>query len=178
MNFLTLKTWAIVSFFCISFMTTLWANPSKYKLSIYTNPIQAKVEVDGRMICDGLKNDLSPCTIEVDVGKHHVKAILDGFETKEQVFDLNEETSLNWNLKQLSFQLSVISYPIGTKIWVDGELLGESPILALQLKPTVKHFVRIEANCHHTKHEEITGESGESKTLQIKLEPIPTCESK
>jgi hypothetical protein len=177
MNTIISKAWAPF-FFYLLLSSVVFANPhAKYKLSVYANPIQAKVEVDGRVICEGLKNDLSPCEIEVEAGKHHVKVLLDGFETKEQSFDIAEETSVNWSLKQLSFQLSVISYPIGTKIWVDGELMGESPILALQLKPNSKHFVRVEANCHQTKHEEVIGNIGESKTLQIKLDAGP-CTNK
>ncbi len=151
------------------------AQESTYLLSVYANPIQAKIEVDGRIVCSEVKNDLSPCMIKLSVGKHLLSVTLDGYETKTETFDIQSDISVNWNLKQLFFQLSVISYPIGSVVSIDGEKKGETPILGLQLKPNEKHFIEVEAKCHEIRSEQIIGQSGESKTLQIKLNPIKDC---
>ncbi len=160
----------------VSNVPIVFAQDNTYHLSVYANPIQAKIEVDGRLACSEIKNDLSPCIVKLPVGKHILSVSLDGYESKTETFDVQSDLSVNWNLKQLFFQLSVISYPIGSVVIVDGQNQGETPILALQLKPNEKHFIEVEAKCHETRKEQVIGQTGESKTLQIKLNPIKDCQ--
>ena len=115
----------------INEVLTVNLKPSTLWLNIKSNPVSAKVELDGKIIGE------TPLSKELDLsdkskqGERLLKLFLTDYTTANQTIQLypsKEPLTVNVDLKKLEGLYKIESTPEGAEIFIDGEFKGISPL--------------------------------------------------
>jgi eukaryotic-like serine/threonine-protein kinase len=108
-------------------------------MSVESSPPGARVFVDGQ------PRGVTPQKLEVPMGWHHVRLIMEGYEVKEERLQLTEPKpyQLNFDLSPTAQKplLMVDSDPIGAQVYVNDQYKGKTP-LRVRL-PQGRYLVRM-----------------------------------
>jgi serine/threonine-protein kinase len=108
-------------------------------MSVESSPPGAQVFVDGQ------PRGVTPQKLEVPMGWHHVRLIMEGYEVKEERLQLTEPKpyQLNFDLSPTAQKplLMVDSDPIGAQVYINDQYKGKTP-LRVRL-PQGRYLVRM-----------------------------------
>ena len=107
------------------------------RVSFRSEPQGAAVHLDGKRLCQA-----TPCTREVDPGRHRVSMTLDKYAGRARPLILEGGEALNWRLEPAFGTLSVSSQPSGVALSVDGAPMGVAPIAGLELSEGTHTLLR------------------------------------
>jgi serine/threonine protein kinase len=136
-------------------------------LNIETNPDNASVYINGsykgKTPLSNVKLEDSTSHIRIEKGR--------GWTTVSQNLALSPGTNnINFSLRRSEFSLVMNTIPQGAKIYLDNQLLGESPLK--QLVSSGPHSMKIEKSGYGTIEESITISSDLEKTYPLtKMDP-------
>jgi endonuclease YncB( thermonuclease family) len=143
------------------------ATPGFGLLSIYSNPTQSAVWIDGEDI-----HRTTPTKVEVPLGVHEIMVVAPDHSPQTRIIDvqpgLREE---KFFLKPVNSQLGfvqVVTRPLGANISVDGELKGVSPLL-LSLPADVDSVISIELDGYMPQYLTVTPILGITYTVEEAL---------
>jgi uncharacterized protein (TIGR02145 family) len=114
----------------INEVLTVNLKPSTLWLNIKSNPVSAKVELDGKIIGE------TPLSKELDLsdkskqGERLLKLFLTDYTTANQTIQLypsKEPLTVNVDLKKLEGLYKIESTPEGAEVFIDGEYKGYTP---------------------------------------------------
>jgi formylglycine-generating enzyme required for sulfatase activity len=141
--------------------------PNWAQVAITSEPSGAAVSVDGKRV------GTTPLSVDIPAGNHVVGYALGGFKPVSSRIGVtaNEARSLPVaKLQPSDGNLALTSDPGSASVSVDGKYLGDSP-LDLYLSPGRAHSVRVSKRGHATRTIEVSVASGESRTIDVTLEP-------
>ncbi len=101
-----------------------------------TSPSGAEALFDGDRKC------VTPCTMTLTAGRHAFVVKKDGFRDARRIIEIPQDTGLIVDLLQASGTLSLISFPPGLAVIIDGQMQPKKTPVSLTL-PVGKHEVRV-----------------------------------
>ena len=134
-------------------------------LTIRSQPGGASVKVNG------LTKSVTPCMLDrLPAGDTEVVVSLQDFEVYRSVVKLkaNEEQALDINLKAFPCTLSVISTPVGAKVFVDDALKGQTPA-TLEGMSAGSHSLRAEMDGYEPETRTVELKNAEKKVEEFQL---------
>jgi len=160
-------TKAFSAFLFISSFASLQSSADAVMVMMQSDPAGAKVFVDGGADPKGT----SPCAVDVTVGEHKAKFVLDGYQPEEKTFTAKPTggVTVKVTLKPLRALLSVKTVPSRAVVYVDGAEKGKTPVLGTSLDPG-DHEVRMDLAGYASVTQTVSVQLGEHKVLDIKLE--------
>lgn len=142
---------------------------TRTQIMVTTTPMGAKVYIDGKYV------GRSPVTVDVEPGRHIIRAEEDGYQTEEKSVDVSYGTTarVHIDLEILKATLVIKTDPTSASVYVDGSYKGITGTYGLVLKLLPgKHTIRVEKEDYEAWEDEITLKPGERKILEITLVPI------
>ncbi len=152
--------------------------PQEIILQIFSDPPHAKVFVDG------VEKGETPLFIP-GIGKSEITLRLEraGYipVTRKITIDPSQgDIRVKINLKSveaISMDINVISEPEGAKVFINGKIVGTTPLKSYPL-PYGTYQIAIEKDGYKTKYDEIKVFKGGKQTLSFTLEPVPKIEER
>ncbi len=128
-------------------------------VDLVSDPPGAKMIVDGKPTCT------SPCTVALANGRHTMAVELDGYGISRRVFMVPDAGGLYVPLNKSMGVLVVTSTPVGSDVFVDGNLVGKTPAtLHLAVGP---HDLRVvHGSQHHEEKIQIEADTFETRSLR------------
>lgn len=119
---------------------------------------------------DGKPAGAVPFAGAVQPGKHVIRVTAPGYVDDQRELSITEGAvvALDVKLEERRARLA-LQGPEGAEVTVDGRVVGELPLPALELRPG-KHFVSVAANGRRPFAREVTLGRGERRTLEAPLE--------
>jgi serine/threonine protein kinase len=157
------------------------AESSAGRLLVRTTPAGARVLVDGK------DSGASPATVhDLARGSHRVRVIREGFEPEERrIFITSSQPAQSLTIAlsplgsadstpqatsgQFQGQLSVDSRPIGAKVFLDGKLVGTTPMMLPQIAAG-EHVVRLDNDGYRRWSSLVRVVAGERNRVTASLE--------
>jgi serine/threonine protein kinase len=151
------------------------------RLLVRTTPDGARVTVDGK------DSGASPATVhDLARGPHRVRVIREGFEPEERrIFITSSQPAQSLTIAlsplggadsmpqatigQFQGQLSVDSRPTGAKVFLDGKLVGATPMMLPQITAG-EHVVRLDNDGYHRWSSLVRVVAGERNRVTASLE--------
>jgi hypothetical protein len=130
-------------------------------VELVTDPPGARVVVDGRpgQACP------SPCSLSLAAGRHTLTADLSGYTLVRKIIQVPADTNVFLPLARSLGVLLVSSVPAGSKVTVDGQDYGPTPV-TLHL-PAGPHRLSLTDNGRrHDETIEIDGEGVHTRTFR------------
>ncbi|WP_232473523.1 PEGA domain-containing protein [Thermococcus profundus] len=142
--------------------------PKPAVLAINSDPSGAKVYINGTY------EGLTPLDLTLRPGTYEVKLVKKDYENYTSVVTLEpgEEKTLNVSLTPRFGYLTVYSTPSGAEVYVDGSLVGRTPVVEYRLS-TGRHEVRIVKEDYEEYFVNVTIEPGETTVVNVTLTPKP-----
>ena len=132
-----------------------------------SSPPGAMVAIDGVGKCKS-----TPCSVEVEAGRHTVALSLEMYQPKAAEVALKNGGTVQWALEPDFAELSVVSEPAGLTVRLDDKVVGNTPIAAKRVSRG-PHTVMIEDRCFATVGERIVARAGQPRTVTLKPQPRP-----
>jgi TM2 domain-containing membrane protein YozV len=137
-------------------------------IEVATTPSNANIVIDGQEV------GLSPVRKEnIVTGQHRIVIVLPGYETITKIVNVMEGKSSNVDeiLAPQTGGLTLISDPIGAKVFLDGQLKGKAPISLSDL-PAKDYMVKITLDHYEETTTRITIEYQQELNRRITLKPL------
>jgi hypothetical protein len=100
--------------------------PSTGRARITTTPSGATIYIDGKMV------GTSPLSMDLDDGNHIVTAYKSGFRSETRQFSVisGRTVDVQLDLKKFvsEYQLSIVTNPSDAVVYIDGSLIGRTPL--------------------------------------------------
>ena len=152
---------------------------SKAALVVSSQPEDAPVYVDGQMV------GTTPCTAMIDTGVHGRRDVMvavskEGYRTKQANVSLFAGKQMKWTNIHLDRMttLEVDSEPEGASVYVDGELVGETPCMVevdAEARGRRKVIVAVLKEGYETRRAEVLLAAGKKlKWTDIRLDKLTT----
>ena len=137
-------------------------------IEVTTTPSKANIVIDGQEV------GLSPLRKEnIVTGQHRIVIVLPGYETITKIVNVVEGKSSNVDeiLAPQTGGLTLISDPIGAKVFLDGQLKGNAPISISDL-PAKDYMVKLTLDHYEETTTRITIEYQQELNRRITLKPL------
>ena len=137
-------------------------------IEVATTPSNANIVIDGQEV------GLSPVRKEnIVTGQHRIVIVLPGYETITKIVNVVEGKSSNVDeiLAPQTGGLTLISDPIGAKVFLDGQLKGNAPMSISEL-PTKDYMVKLTLDHYEETTTRITIEYKQELNRRITLKPL------
>lgn len=133
----------------------------EYQFSLVTNPSDATVHIDGKLV------GRTPLNVTLEEGTKSISVSKAGYQTYTETFVLNRNISKSITLTSMvqNYQLSVITSPSGADIYVNNAYIGRSP-LNVTLEGGTKNL-RIERSGYETYTENFILDRSISKSITL-----------
>jgi tRNA A-37 threonylcarbamoyl transferase component Bud32 len=135
------------------------ATPVIADVELVTDPPGGKVVVDGRRSC------LSPCSLPLSSGRHTLKADLAGYNVAQKIIQVPTDGNVFLPLVRSVGVLLVSSEPSGSKVAVDGKNYGATPV-TLHLTAGSHHLTLSDGDRRHDETIEIDPEGVHTRTFR------------
>ena len=138
-----------------------------------TATLHLTCEIEGVQIqLNGIPRDPPPCTIDrIPAGNVVLEATAEGYEPYTQIMQLaeGEEQNVAIALKRKPAILQVVSLPDKSRVYVDNDFRGETP---LELKDLAlgEHRVRVEHPGHDPNARTVNLEAGKRRVEEFRLQ--------
>ena len=132
-------------------------------VNFLSNPQEAAVIVDGKMICDR-----TPCSKQIDLGVHTVEMQKEDYLPSIKEENISGERTISYKLEEDFARLN-ISGNYSVEVLVDGKSAGELPIKNLIVKAGA-HRIGHKNGCFYNSGEDIVVTRGEKKDIYLQLE--------
>ena len=144
------------------------ATPSEPKSD--ATPVMADVELvtdppGGKVVVDGSRSCLSPCSIPLSSGRHTLKAELAGYNVAQKIIQVPTDGNVFLPLVRSVGVLLVSSEPSGSKVAVDGKNYGATPV-TLHLSAGSHHLTLSDGDRRHDETIEIDPEGVHTRTFR------------
>jgi hypothetical protein len=135
-----------------------------------TGNISLRSIPDGALaLINGLPVGRTPLTISREFGELKVSFQLDGYFPKEKIFVHNEnESFIEGDLDQKPGKLTVIASPVDARVFLNGDLIGKSPILSHGLRGGTQR-IRVEYPGYVTQEQDVHISGAIETTVSIQL---------
>jgi predicted Ser/Thr protein kinase len=133
--------------------------PALADVELVTDPPGGKVVVDGRRSC------LSPCSIPLATGRHTLTAELSGYTLAQKIIQVPDNVNVFLALVRSVGVLLVSSEPSGSKVAVDGKNYGVTPV-TLHLPAGAHHLTISDGSRRHDETIEIDGDGVHTRTFR------------
>ena len=137
-------------------------------IEVATTPSNANIVIDGQEV------GLSPVRKEnIVTGQHRIVIVLPGYETITKIVNVVEGKSSNVDeiLAPHTGGLTLISDPIGAKVFLDGQLKGNAPMSITDL-PAKDYIVKLTLDHYEETTTRITIEYQQELNRRITLKPL------
>ncbi len=128
-----------------------------------SNPQEAAVIVDGKMICDR-----TPCSKQIDFGVHTVEMQKEDYLPSIKEENISGERIIDYKLEEDFARLN-ISGNYSVEVLVDGKNVGKLPMKNLIVKAGA-HRIGHKNGCYYNSGEDIVVKRGEKKYVYLQLE--------
>jgi hypothetical protein len=135
-------------------------------LVVQTSPSGATVFVDGR------NEGTTPLSLDrIGRGERDISIQLDGYEPMRRTVMIEPAatTRAEFDLTPLPGGLNVLTMPEDARVYLDGELVGNSPLRLTDIEPGT-YLVRVEARGHADASRTVRIGEGERKIEEFRLE--------
>ncbi|MGB0590502.1 MAG: PEGA domain-containing protein [Myxococcota bacterium] len=132
-----------------------------------SKPAGASVSLGDVVICKK-----TPCTRDVDPGRHRVTMTLPRHESKGVTVTLEDGQTVGWRLAPTFATLDVKSTPAGLPVSLNDEVIGNTPLMDLQVDKG-KHTLAIGDRCHYTKSQKLTLPAGKHHVVDVVMKARP-----
>lgn len=143
------------------------ATPGYGLLSIYSNPTQSAVWVDGEDVFR-----TTPTKLELSLGVHEIMVVAPDHSPQGQIIDVEPGLrEMKFFLKPVNSQLGfvqVVTSPLGANVMVNGESKGISPLL-LSIPADIETTISLELAGYHPKTVTVSPILGVTYTLKEDL---------
>ena len=108
--------------------------PRTAEVKIHVTPVPATITVDGKEAADGPTSDVTlvlpfPMDPQNQPTVHTIRAMRRGYQPAERVVKWDDPShSYTLSLDAMRKDLSITTNPAGAQVWINGQLLGVSPI--------------------------------------------------
>lgn len=129
--------------------------------------------VGGEVYINGSYKGITPLTLELYPGDYTVEIKKEGYESyteKTRVLP-GKTTSITATLSLLNGALTIFSEPSGAEVYLNGTLIGSTPIQNYKITPG-KYKLEITKENYESNIIEVTVNPGESKNISVTLSPI------
>lgn len=129
--------------------------------------------VGGEVYINGSYKGITPLTLELYPGDYTVEIKKEGYESyteKTRVLP-GKTTSITATLSLLNGALTIFSEPSGAEVYLNGTLIGSTPIQNYKITPG-KYKLEITKENYESNIIEVTVNPGESKNVSVTLSPI------
>jgi len=151
----------------ISLFASFQSSADTVMVMMQSDPSGAKVFVDGSADSKGT----TPCAVEVSVGEHKAKFVLDGYQPDEKTFTAKPTGGVTVKsvLKPLRALFTVKTVPSHATVYIDGTEKGKTPVIGTSLDPG-DHEIRMDLAGYASVTQTVSVQLGEHKVIDIKLE--------
>lgn len=132
-------------------------------INFLSNPQEAAVIVDGKMICDR-----TPCSKQIDLGVHTVEMQKEDYLPSIKEENISGERTISYKLEEDFARLN-ISGNYATAITIDGKNAGNLPVKNFIVKAG-PHRIGHQNGCFYNSGEDIVVNRGEKKEIYLQLE--------
>ncbi|ASJ03528.1 hypothetical protein A3L09_09810 [Thermococcus profundus] len=135
--------------------------------AINSDPSEAKVYVNGT------HRGTTPLSLSLNPGTYRIDLSKEGYWSYSTTITITPGSAptINVTLTPKPATLTILSEPSGTSVYIDGSYKGATP-LTLNLTHGI-HELRLEKDGYKGVQEALTLNPGESRSLDLKLEPLP-----
>jgi hypothetical protein len=115
----------------------------------------------------------TPCSEKLEEGKYDVRVEKDGYHKFEKTCYVtrNKSVSVKADLLLLPCVLGITTKPSGSRVFIDGKQVSDSPVTLDTLSPG-KHTVKAERDGYDPAESEITLSPGQKSDISLTLESI------
>ena len=132
-----------------------------------STPSGASVSLGDTVICKR-----TPCTRDVEPGRHRVTMALPRYAPKAVGVTLEDGQTVGWRLAPTFATLNVTSSPSGVSVVLDGKEVGVTPISSLEIEAG-KHTVEVGDACFYAKKKKLTLPAGKTHNMDVSLNSRP-----
>ncbi len=132
-----------------------------------SNPAGATVSLGDTVICKR-----TPCTRDVEPGRHRVTMALPRYAPKAVNVTLEDGQTVGWRLSPNFATLNVNSSPSDVAVLLNGKAIGKTPISGLEIDAG-KHTVEVGGRCYYAKKKKLTLPAGKTHTMDVALKARP-----
>lgn len=135
-------------------------------INVTSEPSNASVYINGQMVGE------TPYRGKVATGVNQLEIRKPSYNSENSVILVEEKkTEAIWVKLKPKFGFLSVSSPIsGSKVYIDGKFIGETPLDNLEVE-CARHTIIIEANMYRDYQEEFEINSGENKSINAELKP-------
>jgi hypothetical protein len=133
-------------------------------LHFKSSPSGAMVEMDGEVLCE------TPCSKSIVKGLHEVEIKKLRYKTWRDDLDVSENRNVSARLAPNFGWLTVHSAPAGLAVTLNGEVVGTTPLLAVEIDPGAYEVLVTDLR-YHDAGERVNLAAGEKKTISVTLKP-------
>lgn len=139
------------------------AEPEQYTLQVVTSPPGASIVFDNSQA----RKCTSPCSIELDAGRHTIAATLDGHRRELRIVELMRSQELFIGMFRPTGTVRVETSPPGAQVFIDGEAQRQTTPATFVL-PAGRHRFAVVNNGRRTEREVDVRDGG---LYQLNLNP-------
>lgn len=141
-----------------------------------TIDVELRSEPPGaEVFVDGVRLGSSPLGVgSLSVGEHRVRLVKEGFLPLEEAVVLREDevpAPFDFALQPATVALFLESVPAGARVRVDGEDVGATPLVGVELEPG-QHEVEVANRGYETWRSAVAAQGGESVNLVARLRSL------
>lgn len=133
-----------------------------------SQPPGAVVLLDGSLLCQDTSKG---CQRRVASGIHTVTMQKERYRPRSEQVVIREGTHLSWPLEPSFATLSVSSRPSNMELFVDGQMVGATPLTSLEVSPG-SHVLSFDARCYNSQSQSIRVNEGEFRAVDFVIKPI------
>ncbi|MEE2901741.1 MAG: SUMF1/EgtB/PvdO family nonheme iron enzyme [Myxococcota bacterium] len=130
-------------------------------------PAHALVFLDEKLVCQGTNN----CDLELFVGLHTVSMQAPNYTPRTERLNVKEGDSFDWTLPPEFAVFSVADTVDTFEVFLDGKLLGRTPLKNRKLRPGKRRF-ELKSPCYKTLKQILTLGKGDVFTLDAAPKPL------
>ncbi|MEC8024113.1 MAG: PEGA domain-containing protein, partial [Myxococcota bacterium] len=139
-----------------------------------SQPPGATVFIDGQLACNS-----TPCSRPLIRGPHHVKMVLQDYVSWTSPIQVDKDDLVNRPLTPDFATVSVKTTPPGLPVRIDGDVVGNSPILDRRVAATA-HVVEVgsadgRTSCFQLAKANLELKRGDDKTVNLNPEAVPSA---